>query len=646
MTSFLALLFLVSCVTGTTIPRNQRPTFTPENDLAQADAASASGNFLQAQRLYANYLQKNPATPKREQILAALGAAAAKNRDYTTAVSSYNELLRDFPTGTLAADVRPRLPELYLASRNYFEALNLARSYLPQAGGDERSLLQLVEGKALFGQESYAEALRVFLTVLSTGNVSSQNEARQGVIATLKYLPQTSLNNLASSSGHDFPGPEAVWFMAYQSAMGGDIPTFLAQAQYFKTYFPNHPWGAYLDTLQSNPQGLAIPGGDFDPRFVASGGANDFIGPIATLNVYQDLKIAAILPLTGENASFGQEVLAGLKLALDKMGGRIGLIELDTSGTPANAVKHVATVAEDPGVLAIVGPISSPESLAAAQTAQQLGIPLIAVSQRLGLTVGRPYVFRVFLTPKHQAEAVARYAVKERGQMALGVLYPDDAYGKAMFSYFQAEVLRLGAQVTVQESYNFQNNTWKDSVDRITGGKSVRRADTSYQAEVNFTALYLPDSAPVVSQLLPQIAYNDVTRVFYLGSPLWVTDTFARSMGKYLEDSAIPVPFSPLSRRPEVRLFIEAYRGVAQKDPILFSAYGHDAGLAVVSALASGVSTRADLARAILNLPVIHGVTGPFRFDAEGEYLLEPVLLTIQGIQFKLLKDSQEFKSF
>jgi ABC-type branched-subunit amino acid transport system substrate-binding protein len=269
-----------------------------------------------------------------------------------------------------------------------------------------------------------------------------------------------------------------------------------------------------------------------------------------------------------------------------------------------------------------------------------VGIPIITISQRLGVTQDRSYVFRIFLTPKHQAEAVARYAVLDKGHKSLAVLAPDDSYGQNMLAFFRDEVTRLGAQLAVQESYNFQAGTWKDAVDRVSGGQSVRRASTSYQAPVSFSAMYLPDSASVVSQILAQMAYNDVTNMEYLGTILWVAPDLPKNSGRYLKDSVIPAPFSSLSLRPEALAFSEAYRGITGKNPGQFAAYGHDAGVAIVTALAASGRNRATFGRALISQSSFPGATGPFSFDSHGEYRVEPAFLTIKGTDFILLKDA------
>jgi ABC-type branched-subunit amino acid transport system substrate-binding protein len=601
-------------------------------------------------RDYNLYLSSNPSSPIREAVLSTAGTAAERAGDFRAALGLYNTLAKEYPGGSYARQAAERLPQVYLAMNRPKEALEAARAAVGGLSGEGQAAMRLVEAGSLYLLGRYSEAGQTYLAVQSAADTTTRNQAIQGLAASLEHLSQEELSNIARQYGSNYPGPEAVWFMAFQSAKSGDMATYQAQAQYFLNYFPTHPWAASLASLGTSPASVPSPSASFNPaQYVPPAGAGGVQGAGGMLTagpIPQGMVIAAILPLSQDNsAPFSQEILAGLRIAINKSGAPISIRELDTEGKPANAVRLVSEAADDPTVIAVVGPINSPEALAAAQTAQQVGIPLIAISQRLGITQDRNYVFRIFLTPKHQAESVARYAVLDKGHKSLAALYPNDSYGQNMLAYFQAEAVRLGAQVLVQDTYDFQTGNWKDAVDRVSGGQSVRRASTSYQAPTSYTAMYLPDSARVVSLILAQMAYNDVTRMEYLGSLLWVTPDLPQNSGRYLKDSAIPVPFSSLSRSPEALALSETYMANTGKNPGQFAAYGYDAGVAILTALGSGGTNRVNLGRALLLQTSFPGATGPFSFDSQGEYRVEPVFLTVKGTEFTLLKEAGPFRN-
>jgi ABC-type branched-subunit amino acid transport system substrate-binding protein len=361
--------------------------------------------------------------------------------------------------------------------------------------------------------------------------------------------------------------------------------------------------------------------------------------------------VGALLQLTSadtsqaaqNNIKLSRFVLDGLRLAL-KDQPNIILEEMDTAGDPGQVVKLVHEAAARPEVMVLVGPISSREALAAAQTAQTTNIPIILISQRLGVTVGRSMVFRIFFTPKHQAEAVARYAIRNMEISRLGALYPNDQYGQSMVGFFRDEVQRLGAQLGAVDAYNPGQSEYTEAVNRLTGGKSVRHASTSYQAPVDFEALYLPDSASTIAQILPLMAYNDVTKMLYLGSPLWLVPELAQNYGRYMQGAIIPAAISSLSERSQTVNFRESFERATGQPAEQFGAYGYDAGVALNRIFSAGAGNRAEIVRALQAIRPFEGATGPFSFNQEGDYQVDPMIITVDGNAFKLLAEPSEYR--
>jgi branched-chain amino acid transport system substrate-binding protein len=655
--AFLAAIFAQSCISlidskvgskGGSGPGGQPSSSGPSDPLSRADSLFGQSQFAQAASIYRDYLSQNPQSPRREEILAKAGEAADRAGDHNAAASAYAALISQYPSGPAYGQAAVRLPELLLAMGRLDEAINEAQALYPSLpDGPLRAASRLSAAKALWASGRYLEAVPPFLEAREKGAPDVRQAAESGLEGSLFRLSQNDLNQLARQYGQNYPGPEAVWHMAYLSLQAGDRPTFRAQAEYFRKYFSGHPWTSRLEALEKAAGSLPLPpGASYQPKASELSGLGLALlsAAISPGSMPGGLAVAAILPLSGDGAArFAMEALNGLKLALGSSGGRISVVEMDTGGDSGTAARLIQEAAGRPEILAAVGPIGSPESLAAAQVAQTSGLPLLAISQRLGLTDSRPWVFRVFLTPKHQAEAVARYAVTAQGHARLAVLYPSDQYGQAMLGFFRAEASRLGAAVSLAESYDPQSKNWEEAVTRLTGGQSVRRASTSYQAPTDFTALYIPDSAPAVAQILPIMAFHDVTRMQYLGSPLWLTPELPQSSGRYLSGAVIPSPFSPLSQRPEAQGFAGAYQAAYGRPPDQFAAYGYDAGLALMAAISGGAADRAGLVRVLGSIGQIPGATGPFSFSPEGDYQVEPSLVTVEGAEFKLLRDSGPF---
>lgn len=648
------LIFCAACLpTGTrTGSTANTPAVTgPQATLEAAETAYNQGQYQTAAQLFKKYLSEAPNPPRLEAVLAGYGLAAEKAGQYSEAIGVYSRLIREFTDGEFGREARPRLAELYLISGDAARAEGLAKQLLAEESDPARlTRLQLTLARSQWLQKRYSDAAGNFLTVWRSSSGQVKKDAEEGVKASLIDLDARTLSEIQHQYGQNFPGPEATYLLVRRSVESGDTAAAQAQADYFGRYFYDNPLMSEVSALV---QGAAVQapafGRNYDPRGAAAaaltgtaGAAS--MGSLSGLSTAGTVTVAMILPMSGDSSSkYAQEVAKGLKLAIDTYGGagRIGLSVMDTRGSPEEAARLVGLAAADSKVLAVVGPFLSRESDLAAQAANKVNLPLIAISQRTDLTKVGPNIFRIFLTPKHQAEAVARYAVRVQGHQALGILFPDDNYGRPMRSYFEAEARRLGARVTVAESYDPKAGDWEETVKRITGGQVARKVSISHQADVGFTALYMPDSAGPVSQIVPYLALHDVTKILYLGTPLWLNRDLLNSGASHqLQGAVIPAAISDLSQREESRRFIADYQRAYGKVPDQFAAYGYDAGLAVIKAVGQGASTREAVRKFLTQAGAIPGATGPFGFDSTGEYLVEPTLLSVQGREFILLKEA------
>jgi hypothetical protein len=169
--------------------------------------------------------------------------------------------------------------------------------------------------------------------------------------------------------------------------------------------------------------------------------------------------VGVVLPLSGKFAFYGEESLRGILLASDlftgddadahragypdegaegdpadsRMRGReIRLVVRDSEGDPAKAAAAVRDLASDPDLVAIIGPIFSAESMAAAEAAEQAGVPLVALSTREDLPVDRAQAFRTRTTPGDEVGVLVGHAFDVLEADRFAVLYPQTRYGRGM----------------------------------------------------------------------------------------------------------------------------------------------------------------------------------------------------------------------
>jgi ABC-type branched-subunit amino acid transport system substrate-binding protein len=186
------------------------------------------------------------------------------------------------------------------------------------------------------------------------------------------------------------------------------------------------------------------------------------------------VKIGCILPLSGPYALYGREILNGIQLGMDIFKGSEGdqgleLVIRDTKGSIEDTVTGIEELVQKEKVMAIMGPLASATATAAVRKAQELGVPIITFTQKDGITREGDMVFRNYLTPSKEVEAVVNKSIKEMGMKRFGIFYPDNTYGRFMMNLFWDKVEEMGGQITAVESYKTDDTDFTDGIRKMVG---------------------------------------------------------------------------------------------------------------------------------------------------------------------------------
>ena len=633
----------------------QAPVRTGEGALLkQAEDAQRSGRKDEAIAKYKQFVQTYPKSEYADSAKAALGGLYETKGQGDEAINVYRDLVRSHPKSSFVPEIKHRLAGLYLQGGRYDDAAALLTDMLAATPKpDEQARLRILLGRAYLGKGNRSQSLDLFLKARNeTSDLVDKKEADAGVKAAIASMGLDELPLAQTEYADDYPGGIVTYVLAHKLYQAQKVDEAEAQLVVFFDRFPTNEMADEAKKLLAAIQGSGqAPELKFAENFKLAAAAAPVLaeesvvdqGPVPD---YKAMDIACVLPLTESGvANYGQMVLMGMKLAIKNYqpqtpGFKVNLLEYDTQGKPEVAEKIMEQAAGRPSVLAVVGPLLSKEAAQAAPMAEKLSLPMIAISQREGLTQAGNYVYRIFLTPKAQAEAVAMYTVQVLGLTQLAILYPEEPYGREMRDYFQVEAKRLGAQIVSVVSYDPKSQEFSGAVEQLSGvGKAVKASGAGRKAKVAFEAVFLPDSYNKVAMIAPQFAYHDITTIRLLGTSLWHTPKLLSSASRYAQRSVIPTAFFAGQDNPEVKRFVEAFRaqvGDRTAEPTQFEAYGYDAGRLLLALMdRRHVSTREELVKALDAMGRFRGVTGSFTFDSNGEYRNEPILLTVEGTEFK-----------
>ncbi|MGQ9921988.1 MAG: ABC transporter substrate-binding protein [Desulfobacca sp.] len=276
--------------------------------------------------------------------------------------------------------------------------------------------------------------------------------------------------------------------------------------------------------------------------------------------------VGCLLPLSGEDAEAGSQVKNGIELAAAQTG--IPLIVQDCGGNAENVAAAVAELADNPAVTALLGFLPSALAETAAAEAQRLGLPLLALTQKKDVTLGRSLVFRDFLTHRLMLQALVRYATTTKGWQRFAILYPNSRYGQTLARQFGDEINRQAARLVGQASY------------QEGGGDLAQAVQTLTQIPANLTggpvldAIFIPDAAPMVAAAAQELGLTNLKGVPLLGTNLVHTPA-ALQQGDILAGLLFADGFLATAPDPLVKAFVADFRQRYQHPPGYLAAQGY-----------------------------------------------------------------------
>jgi ABC-type branched-subunit amino acid transport system substrate-binding protein len=371
-------------------------------------------------------------------------------------------------------------------------------------------------------------------------------------------------------------------------------------------------------------------------------------------------RVGVLLPTTGKYAAVGSRIRQVIELANDRMGGRLQLVFRDAHGDVEATTQAVEDLVMNEGVVAILGPLLKEDAMAAAETAQALGTPMVALAQSEDPASAGEYVFRGFLPVEQQIAALVKHATGMEGMRRFAVLYPDTRFGQNAREVFEAEAKKRGAAVVRAVPYDATATIFLDPA-RQLGAKdySARSAEfyrLKREAErrgqdpskvvlpptMDFDAIFIPDSWQRVALVASSLAYEEfpvgdfrpsrhAQRMPLLGLNAWNDKRIIDVGGDYVQHAVFVDAFYTGSNAPGVREFVSDHRQALGRKPGVIDALTWDATRLLATAVLAGgpdrQAVREELEAARLPSPVAGGA----RFGDDREVARDIQVLTIDG---------------
>ncbi|MBE0497279.1 MAG: ABC transporter substrate-binding protein [Campylobacterales bacterium] len=218
---------------------------------------------------------------------------------------------------------------------------------------------------------------------------------------------------------------------------------------------------------------------------------------VSSLAVAKEIKIGAVMPMSGPLAAYGQTTYEGIELANKlqptlKNGDTIKLVLVDNKGDKVETATATTRLLSSDGVVGILGALTSTNTAQVISVAEKREVPVIAaVATNDQLTERRKFANRVCFMDSFQGAVVANYAFKDLGLKTAAIVID------------QAQVYSLGLAKAFEQAFKATGGTIVKKITVSSGDKDFRAAVSQIKGanpDFMFLPLYHPEASMIARQ--------------------------------------------------------------------------------------------------------------------------------------------------
>jgi len=331
----------------------------------------------------------------------------------------------------------------------------------------------------------------------------------------------------------------------------------------------------------------------------------------------QEVKIGAVIPLTGEASDYGKSVNEGLELALEEIntaggirGNELILLVRDSQTTPSVGEAEITTLLGEEKVLAVVGGVSSSVTRAMAPIAEESQRVLLspASSSPLISDLGH-YIYRNFPSDVLEGARMAAFAYDNMGiKRNMVVMAMQNDYGRGLKKVFVDNYTDMGGKILKMYVYPENQTDFSEMVNEI-------KAFQAPSANAVYIAGYYNDLAEILLELERQEV--DVVK---LSVGAFNSDALMEKAGTAAEGVIFPMlEFDPDAEEEPIVSFSQSYAAKYGKKPDIYAAHAYDALKILAHAIEKEGPYPEKIQLTLLNLRDYPGVSGLTSFDEKGD---------------------------
>ncbi len=331
----------------------------------------------------------------------------------------------------------------------------------------------------------------------------------------------------------------------------------------------------------------------------------------------QPINIGTVMRLS-IGADDGIPCLTGVKMAVaqvNKAGGINGrpvkLYVEDEKDSPASAVNAVQKLINVDKVIAIIGPMTSGDTMACGKISDNAKVVMISPTATTPKLSGYgTYLYRGCSRIDKQAQVLTDYVAKHWKPKTVAIFYSNEPYGKGCAKLFTAFFKKHGIKVVDTESFMRGSLDFKPQLTKIKAA----------HPDILFIPGYTPETAPAAVQARQLGMKQPILGVYGDMNPAYI-----KLAGKAAEGHIIAGEYNENYDTAKNKAFVKAYNAYVKehKTPynIMFAALSYDATSMVLDGIKKNGPTSAGIKKYLDNVKDFDGVTGKLSFSKEHDVM-------------------------
>jgi branched-chain amino acid transport system substrate-binding protein len=327
------------------------------------------------------------------------------------------------------------------------------------------------------------------------------------------------------------------------------------------------------------------------------------------------VRIGHTVSLTGGASMWGQSEARAIDMLVKKindaggvLGKKIEVVRYDNRNDAVEAVNVAKRLVSD-GVVAVIGPAQSGNSIASAPVLEKASVPMVVTTatnpyvtmdQRSGKV--RPFAFRPCFIDPFQGTVAARFAVTDLKAKTGAILYDVGSdYGQWLAKYFEEAFVAKGGKIVAKEAFRSEELDYRAQLGKMKG--------------LNPDVIFIPTSQKEAAMAAKQARDLGINAVL-LGTDNWGSPDLI-DLGGSAIDGGYFVNLADLAD-PDIKDFVAEYKAAFNEDPVLPNpVMAQDALLMIVDSIKRANSVEgAKIAKAMETIKDLKVTSGPLTISA------------------------------